>query len=160
LIGRNARRIDRRLLTVGLAMAMLSGPLVGCSNPVRLAAVPKDQQAAAVVDGLTGIRYWQKEDLPLMEQDGLDAYKREVELFSAADNKGPLPPANYLAVSGGGENGDFGGRMDLNARAADRRQDAKLLRPQHGAGYYAAFIRDPDGNRIEAVTFLQSQADD
>src|SRR5690242_19029854 len=26
------------------------------------------------------------------------------------------------------------------------------LRPQHGEGYYAAFIRDPDGNRIEAVT--------
>ena len=32
------------------------------------------------------------------------------------------------------------------------------LRPHHGGGYYAAFIRDPDGNRIEAVTFLQSQA--
>ena len=32
------------------------------------------------------------------------------------------------------------------------------LRPQHGDGYYAAFIRDPDGNRIEAVTFLQAQA--
>jgi catechol 2,3-dioxygenase-like lactoylglutathione lyase family enzyme len=30
-------------------------------------------------------------------------------------------------------------------------------RPQHGEGYYAAFIRDPDGNRIEAVTFLKSQ---
>jgi catechol 2,3-dioxygenase-like lactoylglutathione lyase family enzyme len=30
-------------------------------------------------------------------------------------------------------------------------------RPQHGEGYYTAFIRDPDGNRIEAVTFLQSQ---
>ena len=29
------------------------------------------------------------------------------------------------------------------------------LRPQHGDGYYAAFIRDPDGNRIEAVTFVQ-----
>jgi catechol 2,3-dioxygenase-like lactoylglutathione lyase family enzyme len=28
------------------------------------------------------------------------------------------------------------------------------LRPQHGENYYAAFIRDPDGNRIEAVTFL------
>ena len=28
------------------------------------------------------------------------------------------------------------------------------LRPQHGEGYYAAFIRDLDGNRIEAVTFL------
>ena len=31
------------------------------------------------------------------------------------------------------------------------------LRPQHGEGYYAAFIRDPDGNRIEAVTFLQGR---
>jgi catechol 2,3-dioxygenase-like lactoylglutathione lyase family enzyme len=28
------------------------------------------------------------------------------------------------------------------------------LRPQHGDGYYAAFIRDTDGNRIEAVTFI------
>jgi catechol 2,3-dioxygenase-like lactoylglutathione lyase family enzyme len=28
------------------------------------------------------------------------------------------------------------------------------LRPHHGDGYYAAFIRDPDGNRIEAVTFV------
>jgi catechol 2,3-dioxygenase-like lactoylglutathione lyase family enzyme len=28
------------------------------------------------------------------------------------------------------------------------------LRPQYGEGYYAAFIRDPDGNRIEAVTFV------
>jgi len=28
------------------------------------------------------------------------------------------------------------------------------LRPHHGDGYYAAFIRDLDGNRVEAVTFL------
>jgi|SRR5262249_27426812 len=28
------------------------------------------------------------------------------------------------------------------------------LRPQHGEGYYAAFIRDPDGNRVEAVVFV------
>ena len=32
---------------------------------------------------------------------------------------------------------------------------APALRPQHGEGYYAAFIRDPDGNRIEAVTFVK-----
>jgi catechol 2,3-dioxygenase-like lactoylglutathione lyase family enzyme len=31
------------------------------------------------------------------------------------------------------------------------------LRPQHGDGYYAAFIRDPDGNRIEAVTFTETE---
>jgi len=27
-------------------------------------------------------------------------------------------------------------------------------RKQYHDGYYAAFVRDPDGNRIEAVTFL------
>jgi catechol 2,3-dioxygenase-like lactoylglutathione lyase family enzyme len=44
------------------------------------------------------------------------------------------------------------------ALAAGGRSDgAPGLRPQHGEGYYAAFIRDPDGNRIEAVTFLQAQ---
>ena len=31
------------------------------------------------------------------------------------------------------------------------------FRPQHGDGYYAAFIRDPDGNRIEAVTFTGAE---
>jgi catechol 2,3-dioxygenase-like lactoylglutathione lyase family enzyme len=29
------------------------------------------------------------------------------------------------------------------------------LRPEYHSQYYAAFIRDPDGNRIEAVTFLR-----
>jgi catechol 2,3-dioxygenase-like lactoylglutathione lyase family enzyme len=32
------------------------------------------------------------------------------------------------------------------------------LRPHYYAGYYAAFIRDPDGNRIEAVTFVRDGA--
>jgi catechol 2,3-dioxygenase-like lactoylglutathione lyase family enzyme len=29
------------------------------------------------------------------------------------------------------------------------------LRPKYHLSYYAAFIRDPDGNRIEAVTFIR-----
>jgi catechol 2,3-dioxygenase-like lactoylglutathione lyase family enzyme len=30
-------------------------------------------------------------------------------------------------------------------------------RPQYGPTYYAAFVRDPDGNRLEAVTFVQAE---
>jgi catechol 2,3-dioxygenase-like lactoylglutathione lyase family enzyme len=41
--------------------------------------------------------------------------------------------------------------------AGGRCDGAPSLRPQHGQGYYAAFICDPDGNRIEAVTFLKAQ---
>jgi catechol 2,3-dioxygenase-like lactoylglutathione lyase family enzyme len=39
-------------------------------------------------------------------------------------------------------------------RAGGVSDGAPGLRPHHGHGYYAAFIRDPDGNRIEAVTFV------
>ena len=30
------------------------------------------------------------------------------------------------------------------------------LRPEYDANYYAAFVRDPDGNKIEAVTFASA----
>jgi catechol 2,3-dioxygenase-like lactoylglutathione lyase family enzyme len=40
------------------------------------------------------------------------------------------------------------------ALAAGGRSDgAPGPRPEYSAGYYAAFVRDPEGNRIEAVTF-------
>ena len=31
------------------------------------------------------------------------------------------------------------------------------FRPEYNASYYAAFIRDPDCNRIEAVTFVEAK---
>ena len=41
------------------------------------------------------------------------------------------------------------------ALQADGRSDgAPGLRPEYTAGYYAAFVRDPEGNKIEAVTFV------
>jgi len=39
-------------------------------------------------------------------------------------------------------------------KAGGSSDGAPGLRPEYYAKYYAAFIRDPDGNRIEAVTFL------
>ena len=40
-------------------------------------------------------------------------------------------------------------------KAGGRSDGAPGLRAHYHAQYYDAFIRDPDGNRIEAVTFLQ-----
>jgi catechol 2,3-dioxygenase-like lactoylglutathione lyase family enzyme len=42
----------------------------------------------------------------------------------------------------------------LNAGGSD--DGAPGLRPHDRVRYYAAFIRDPDGNRIEAVTFPEA----
>lgn len=30
------------------------------------------------------------------------------------------------------------------------------IRPEYNEKYYAAFVRDPDGNRVEAVTFIRA----
>ena len=45
----------------------------------RLEAVPQAEQAAASVEGMTNIRYWQKEDLALLTQDAMEARARETE---------------------------------------------------------------------------------
>ena len=42
-------------------------------------------------------------------------------------------------------------------KAGGQSDGAPGPRPEYTPGYYAAFIRDPDGNRIEAVTFLKAQ---
>lgn len=66
---------------------------------------------------------------------------------------------------------NFGGHVCFRARSTElvdtfhaaalkeggSSDGAPGLRPQHGDGYYAAFIRDPDGNRIEAVTFVGAE---
>lgn len=44
-------------------------------------------------------------------------------------------------------------------KAGGTSDGAAGLRPHYYPGYYAAFVRDPDGNRIEAVTFVRGEAD-
>ena len=43
-------------------------------------------------------------------------------------------------------------------KAGGTSDGAPGVRPEYHQTYYAAFIRDPDGNRIEAVTFLRDSA--
>jgi predicted lactoylglutathione lyase len=43
-------------------------------------------------------------------------------------------------------------------KAGGTSNGAPGLRTEYHSSYYAAFIRDLDGNRIEAVTFLREEA--
>lgn len=99
----------------------------GCSAPSRLAAVPKDQQAEAVIEDMPGIRYWQQSDLPLLQKDSVDSYYREAEYYASQGIIGTLPPVNYLAVSGGGEDGAFGAGLLLGWSEAGTRPEFKLV---------------------------------
>lgn len=117
----------RRCRSLALALAAALLMLQGCATPTRLAAVPKEHQAEAVVDDMSGIRYWQKADLPMMQQDAVDAFRREVALLAEAGHKGPLAPANYLAISGGGEDGAFGAGLLVGWTEAGTRPEFKLV---------------------------------
>ncbi|MDR3422077.1 MAG: VOC family protein [Xanthobacteraceae bacterium] len=43
-------------------------------------------------------------------------------------------------------------------KAGGASDGAPGLRPDYYEKYYAAFVRDPDGNRIEAVTFVSASS--
>ncbi|WP_431858150.1 patatin-like phospholipase family protein [Azospirillum sp.] len=109
----------RAVVTAGLLFA-LSGT-AGCSSPTRLDAVPVAVQAKASVVGMPGVRYWADGDTSDFQQDGLESVQREKALLQQEGHRGPLPPANFLAVSGGGEDGAFGAGLLVGWSAAGTR---------------------------------------
>ena len=71
--------------------------------------------------------------------------RRAMTPVDAGQRHAYLPPrAERRGGAGVSCRGD-GGRRRLRRRAGPR--------PEYTAGYYAAFVRDPEGNKIEAVTF-------
>jgi catechol 2,3-dioxygenase-like lactoylglutathione lyase family enzyme len=84
--------------------------------------------------------------------------KKYSELWiNARPDMTPIAPRSgahvCLRARSTGEVDAFHAAALANGGASD---GAPGLRPHDGeAGYYAAYIRDPDGNRIEAVTFVK-----
>jgi len=68
----------------------------------------------------------------------------------------PFAPGSGAHVALRARSTDMVDAFHAAALAAGGSSDgAPGFRPQHGEGYYAAFIRDADGNRVEAVTFVK-----
>jgi predicted acylesterase/phospholipase RssA len=98
-----------------------------CSPLPRLHAVPSNEAANASVLGLDDIRYWGDVESPELVKDGTDAYYRELAEFRREGHVGPLPAANYLAISGGGEDGAFGAGLLVGWTASGTRPEFKLV---------------------------------
>lgn len=96
----------RRGLFVLVAGALL---LAGCASLERLPAVPDAETKVPTFLGLDNARFVLDEKIsPLMLREVRDAFEREVASSRRSGRAGPLPPANYLAISGGADNGAFG----------------------------------------------------
>jgi len=113
----------RALAAVFLACALVAG----CGPLPRLNAVPSQDASNVTVLGLSDIRYWGDEDSPDLINEGKAAYERELTAWRKAGNQGPLPPANYLAISGGGEDGAFGAGLLVGWTVSGTRPQFKLV---------------------------------
>jgi predicted acylesterase/phospholipase RssA len=109
------------------AQALLAG---GCATPTRGPAVPLGLVTGAEVSGFPpGIRYFPRdeEDVQLFEKDFVESWARERAHLHTQGQSGPLPPAAYLAISGGGDNGAFGAGLLNGWTKAGTRPQFKLV---------------------------------
>jgi hypothetical protein len=97
------KRLVHRLIALISTLAVIAAS--ACGPLPRLDAVPESEQGDVTVLGIKDVRYWGDEVTPQMIADGVAAFRREQAAAIAAGHPGPLPPAYYLAISGGGENG-------------------------------------------------------
>src|ERR1700756_5402282 len=87
------------------AMAAIGVALGACSVPERGPAVPRVDTERAQPLGIANARFYPDSDPQPMIADATEALQREIVALPPGAK---LPPANYLAVSGGGDNGAFG----------------------------------------------------
>ncbi len=100
----------------------------GCSmTPPRLPAVPPELTARAEIPGMPGVRYVAGGDMTELTRIGTEALQREQAYLARQGRKGPLPPAVYLAVSGGGDNGAFAAGLLNGWTARGKRPEFKLV---------------------------------
>ncbi len=118
------RLIDR---IIGLFSVLAVITVTACGPLPRLDAVPQSEQNDVTVLGLRDVWYWGDEVTPAMIADALDSYRRERAYATATGHLGPLPPAYFLAISGGGENGAFGAGLLLGWTAAGTRPTFKAV---------------------------------
>jgi len=81
----------------------------------------------AVVPGMEDVRYRIGFDTDALRRDAIDSFYREAAYLKTSGHKGPLPPAVFLAISGGGDNGAFGAGLLNGWTTAGNRPEFKLV---------------------------------
>src|SRR5947209_20536695 len=100
---------ERKMRVVAFAAMFAVGTvLAGCAPPERGPAVPRADTERALPLGLADARFYPDGATKPFLDVAAEALKREIAALPAGANPRRLPPAYYLAVSGGGGHGAFG----------------------------------------------------
>lgn len=119
------RQLDTRtgfLITVLLLLAQ------GCAMaPTRVPAVPPELTANAEIPGMPGVRHVAGGDMTGLLQAARKSVRLEQAYLAKQGHKGPLPPAVFVAISGGGDNGAFTAGLMNAWTATGTRPEFKLV---------------------------------
>ena len=112
---------SRPLLAGALVFAALA--LSACANP-RLDAVPLQETSSVRILGIENARYFtDSAGIAAMNKEALAALDRERRFLGGKS----VPPANFLALSGGGDDGAYGAGLLVGWSARGTRPDFKLV---------------------------------
>lgn len=118
----------RWLYTTHALLVLFATLIAGCAALERQPAVPSRLTEQATVLGIPNARFWPDTQGPALIQEANQALLRE--RATPADTGGlnsPLPPANFLAVSGGSDNGAFGAGLLVGWSVSGTRPSFKLV---------------------------------
>ncbi len=111
-----------------LAVAAICLIATGCSIPDRGDAVPRGDTDRAQPLGIPNARFYADGDARLMVEEGVKSGAREAAALRAAGAlPTQIPPAYFLAVSGGGDNGAFGAGIINGWTAIGTRPTFKMV---------------------------------
>jgi hypothetical protein len=118
-----------RLLTWHVVLILVASLLnQGCATPPkRLDAVPPELTAKAAIPGMPGVRFVAGGDMTEFFKVSVEGLRREQEYLAGQGYKGPTPPAVFLAISGGGDNGAFTAGLLNGWTAKGERPQFKLV---------------------------------
>ncbi len=143
----------RALATIGTVSVALA--FSACATVERRAAVPIALQATATVVGFpAGIRYFPRDasHVEEFERDYLASLAKE-RAFLHLGPSDALPPAAFLAISGGGDNGAFGAGLLNGWTKAGGRPPFKLVTGVSTGALMApfAFLGPAYDDRLKAL---------
>lgn len=156
-LGNSRSPIIRRTATLALAIQL---SLAACSTPARLPAVP--QGLALQAQTAPGsVRFLVARETDSFRNEAISAVRKEQAYLARQGHSGPMPPAYFLAISGGGDNGAFGAGLLNGWTAAGTRPEFKAVTGVSTGALIApfAFLGPKYDHVLRKVYTETSQAD-
>ncbi len=121
----------KRFTVINKCLALLVALLLlnACATPTRRSAAPVNLQASTEIPGMPGVRYCpvRSKDLDAMVAEAQASAQKERAYLASQGHEGALPPAVFLAISGGGDDGAFGAGLLNGWTASGTRPEFKLV---------------------------------